>query len=582
MNATSSFVKRRAMNIARNAGYRHFFRVAALLWIACLPQAWGQNTALTAQSSELNGVWEGTIGDRLILACLDSNHRSAFYFLRDQVEISLEKQGQDWVESASDVAQAHWRLEEGQDQTYSSGWRLIDAQSTAKSAIRLSRINVESNDVAPCESTAYKLQLQELPDASLKAAPQSSVVDAIHYKPKTIAAGDDHSAVITADGSLWMWGSNASGRLGDGTDTDRRAPVKIGSGFAQVFAAYDKTAAIKKDGSLWTWYQVRNITSSGYHFHNMVTKVGLGFANADVSTRGPGVIAVGLDGTLWADYRPNAARRDPLLLNIGDGFVRAVLGQTGSGSTYAAAIKTDGSLWAWAYNGNLPIDDKLNRQLKSPIKVGEGFVDLESHWGHIVGTKKDGSLWQWNASGAWSASGSMQLLAIAEVVPLAASRAKVIADTTRTFSLKSDGSLWASGANFNGGPPLGDGTLVDRAIPVLIGQDYREISTGAYHVLAKKEDDTVWFWGAHGGKLEQDQVNVGKDFAQVAAGPLHTLALKKNGSLWAWGSNREGQLGATEAKAIYDRPVEIGRGYKQIATSGMHSLAIKKDGTLWA
>ena len=68
-----------------------------------------------------------------------------------------------------------------------------------------------------------------------------------------ISAGAEYSTAIKSDGSLWAWGSNYYGQLGDGTNINRATPVKIMDGVIQVYAGYFHTMAVKSDGSLWTW-----------------------------------------------------------------------------------------------------------------------------------------------------------------------------------------------------------------------------------------------------------------------------------------------------------------------------------------
>lgn len=70
---------------------------------------------------------------------------------------------------------------------------------------------------------------------------------------QTIAAGENHSAAIKTDGSLWMWGGNGYGQLGDGTEGAKTTPVKIMDDVASVSLGGYHSAAIKTDGSLWMW-----------------------------------------------------------------------------------------------------------------------------------------------------------------------------------------------------------------------------------------------------------------------------------------------------------------------------------------
>ncbi len=66
-------------------------------------------------------------------------------------------------------------------------------------------------------------------------------------------AGGNSGYALKTDGSLWAWGDNSSGQLGDGTTTQRNTPVQVQSGFATIAAGGAHVAALKSDGSLWTW-----------------------------------------------------------------------------------------------------------------------------------------------------------------------------------------------------------------------------------------------------------------------------------------------------------------------------------------
>lgn len=582
-------------NLAPALPYRRLCASALLVWAwAFLPATNAQTVGIEKPDVKAvdvvdgrRGTWVGSIGDQRVMVCLDQSQRSAFYTMRDQIEIPLVRRDKVWIESVNGAEVAAWHLSE--DPKSLGDGRRIDLKTASESAISLSRYDSGENGVAPCDTEFYKPGDSALPDARLKQTPggvNASAAGVMLRKPQVVAAGNYHSALVAANGDLWVWGSNFNGLLGDGTHLDRSKPFKLGTDFSQVFATQEKTAAIKKDGSLWTWHQVLNNHAGAGFYEYMIKKVGLGFVHAAVSAYGQNLLAVGQDGSLWAQYRPNASSHKPALVKIGDGFMRAALGSTVNGFPFAAAVKTDGSLWAWAYDGSAQLDEKGNPQRRTPIKIGDDFVDVTVYWRRNFGIKKDGSLWEWSTDGATPSQANLTAS-----VPKRVDRryAKLVPGLGQNFAIEPSGALWAWGRNFKESSPLGDGTTNDRVRPVLIGQGFDHLAVGGTHAIATKKDGSFWFWGAHaspGGKsffeLELKPTRVGENFIQAKTGPDHTLAIKKGRELWAWGRNSNGQLGAGKAGINHDKPLRVGRGYVQMAVGDLHSLALKKDGSLWA
>ena len=176
---------------------------------------------------------------------------------------------------------------------------------------------------------------------------------------------------------------------------------------------------------------------------------------------------------------------------------------------------------------------------------------------------------------------------------LASTTPQVSAGSSHSLALKSDGTVWAWGANWNS--QLGDGTTTDKKTPVQVSglSGIIAVDAGKYHGLALKSDGTVWAWGWNKyGQLGDGtttnrstpiQVDGLSDITSITAGYYHSLALKSDGTVYVWGFNGEGELGdgTTTNSSI---PIKLSSlsGVIAIAAGYYHNLALKSDGTIWA
>jgi alpha-tubulin suppressor-like RCC1 family protein len=330
------------------------------------------------------------------------------------------------------------------------------------------------------------------------------------------AAGNWDTIALKSDGTLWAWGANWGGGLGDGTTTDKYSPTQEATHSADwvsIAAGNGYTIAIKSDGTLWAW---------GWNPYG-----NLG------------------DGTTDNKYSP---------VQIGSDKWVSISG----GDLHTKAIKSDGTLWAWGYNGHGELGNGAPvMQSNSPTQEAThstDWVSVSAGGYHTIALKSNGTLWAWGYNGLGSLgdgtttdkNSPVQIGSDNKWISIAAG-----GGWGHTIALKSDGTLWAWGANFDG--QLGDGTTAQRNSPTqeaTHSTDWISISAGNDHTIALKSDGTLWAWGDNGyGQLgdgtiidKHSPVQIGSDkWFSISAGRDHTIALKSDGTLWAWGDNGYGQ-----------------------------------------
>ena len=417
-------------------------------------------------------------------------------------------------------------------------------------------------------------------------------------------AGDMHTVALKSDGTLWSWGQNLSGQLGDGSITDyKNAPVQIGAdnNWASIAAGEAHTVALKSNGTLWAWGKNDKGQLGDGTGANKSAPVQIGTSNnwASVAAGAFHSMALKSNGTLWAwgwdgygQLGTGTGSTVPLQIGTENNWV-----SMSAGYGHTLAVKSNGSLWAWGLNGSGQLGNGDNGSKSTPQFIrnsNRDWLQVSLGSGYSIALKGDGTLWAWGGN----SSGQLGIgTNITKHTPVQMGSdtdwTSIVAGLAHTLALKSDGTLWAWG--WNGSGQLGDGTSVGKNTPVQVGADnnWVSIAAGNQHSLALKSDGTLWAWGSNGSgwlgdgttipKLAPVQIGTDNDWTSIAAAERHTVALKSNGTLWAWGENSMGQLGDGTG-VTKTTPVQIGTDNKWVsmAVASYHTIALKSDGTLWA
>lgn len=277
----------------------------------------------------------------------------------------------------------------------------------------------------------------------------------------TIATGSGHTIAIKTDGTLWSWGDNSAGQLGDGTTVKKNTPIQIGTenDWQSISTKGNTSFAIKNNGTLWGWGQ------------NNISNVGLGFYSLNITIP----TQVGTE-TNWK--------------NIYAGFDITV------------AIKIDNTLWAWGSNlyGKIGVGGFLGNYL-SPIQVGTDTDWKEVSTGyHTLALKQNGTMWAWgnNSYGELGDNSSIN-----KDLPMQIGTdtdwLSIYAMTYSSYGIKNNGTLWTWGSNTN--YEMGNGTTTNISIPTQINNEtnWESISPRGAHVEALKTDKSIYHWGANYG-----------------------------------------------------------------------------------
>ncbi len=375
---------------------------------------------------------------------------------------------------------------------------------------------------------------------------------------RQVSLGGAHGCAVREDDSLWCWGDNEQGQIGDGTTERRYLPVPIAGHYRSVTAGEVHTCAIDGAGALHCWgaggvSPVRIGNREGW------TQVSAGGEHTCAIRAGDLYCWGRNEAGQLGDGSLDQVAYDPRL--VGSGYLVVA-----AGGAHTCALRSDGSLRCWGAGERTP----------QPIGAGS-YAQLAAGEQSSCAVAIDGSLWCWQTGAAPARVGN-------EIGWLS-----VELRGAHACGLREGGDLRCWGDNAWG--QLGDGSSVPHAAPapVAVAITFTRLSVGTDFTCALHEGRLVC-WGlndkgqlAIGEPRKYAPVRVGTgSFDMVAAAARSTCARAIGGQLWCWGDNASGELGfGDQSWESQPRGIDYVSNWTALSGGDRQRCAVRGGQTVW-
>ena len=390
---------------------------------------------------------------------------------------------------------------------------------------------------------------------------------AISYPSGVFVKNDGSNYVGTAytfsargyDFQLWGWGYNPYGMVDGSSNTNRSSPIQIPGSWSSTsgggggYHAHPTAAFIKTDGTLWTWgsnsYGQLGQNDSAPTIISSPKQLGSDTTWATVYMASATAIATKTDGTLWVWGNNQYG-------NLGQNYVAErsspvqIPGTTWStdedsisaGNYKFSAKKTDGTLWTWGLNnlGHLGLNDTVQRS--SPVQIpGTTWNKLGFGWYSSCAIKTDGTLWSWGY-GSLGNLAQNNRTGYSSPVQIPGTTWSSVSIVANAIATKTDGTLWTWGTNAQGILGLNQPHSTKISSPTQVpGTTWSKITQIKYDGLASnyaiKTDGTLWSWGYNqSGNLGQNNNVRYSSPVQIPGTDWHDLPQAGYG--WAYAIKR--------------------------------------------
>ena len=386
----------------------------------------------------------------------------------------------------------------------------------------------------------------------------------------TVTSGALHALGITTIGQLYAWGYNAAGALGNLSVAAASSPVLVsgpaGASWTSISAGSNFSHGITTTGQLYGW----GLNTSGQ----------AGIATI-VSVSSP-ILVSGPAATSWS--------------------------AVSDGQLHALGLTTTGLLYAWGSNSSGQLGNNSATTVSSPVLVsgpiGASWAIISSGSVFSMAITTAGVLYGWGQNTIGQLGNNSTATAVSSPVlvsgPAGASWTTVSAGASFVLALTTTDRLYSWGDNSTGELGINSSSVTTVSSPVLVsgpaGVSWSVIRTGSGFALSLTTSGALYGWGDNtyyesvpGPYAITSPIQIGvSSWSTIGAGASHSIGITVAGVLYAWGNNGSGQLGNnstvnTSSPVLVANPPSI-VSWLQVAAdnSSSHTMAIKSDGTLWA
>jgi len=461
----------------------------------------------------------------------------------------------------------------------------------------------------------------------------------------SIAAGGDYSVVRTSDGKVFGWGTNTSGQLGNGTNTNSSIPVAVdmsgalaGKSVSAIAVGNAQAVAITSDGKAYSWgggtrgdgsYFVSSnrpvaISMAGVLSGKTVTSAAVSSGGHVLLLTSEGkVYGFGNNGNYQLGDGSNTNATLPVAMYMGGVLAGKTVTAIGGGGFFSVMLTSEGKIYTVGNNGEGVLGDGTSvPNATLPVAVitsgalsGKTVTAISVASNSVMALTSEGKLLAWGSS-TQSQLGNGTVTSANMPVPVDTSG--VLSNITlagislgsHAIAWGSDGKLYGWGNNANGQFGTGDSSISTTPSAVwtsglLAGKTVTSIAANGgagSHTLLLTSDGKIHSFGTNtNGQLgngtttasnvalavDMSGVLAGKTVTAISAGSSHSLALTSEGKIYAWGGNSAGQLGigTTTASSV---PIAVatdgelgGKIVTAIAGYGNHSMALTSDGRVY-